>query len=179
MHTRTPKTSSVLVSEQNFNPDKARKNLKLYNTVQYPTVASVRIQSFRRRIESNQHLKYSKQQQANYMMMIHIFFSKYIIVAALAMTMTMTINNNNNNGVFVYGASIKDSLSNAKDTAKNAFNSTNEALMNATDNLVDALNTIGDEDADDSSSSSASSMFSLMSMPLSMMSMSMIGIVVV
>ena len=58
MHTRTPKTSSVLVSEQNFNLDKARKNLKLYNTVQYPTVAFVRIQSFRRRIESNQHLKY-------------------------------------------------------------------------------------------------------------------------
>jgi hypothetical protein len=113
------------------------------------------------------------------MMMIHIFSSKYIVAALLAMTMTMTTTNSNNNnigGVFVYGESIADKLSNAKDTAANAFNSTNEALMNATDNLVDALNTIGDEDdADDASSSSASSIFFL----TAMMSMSMIGIVVI
>ncbi|OEU08654.1 hypothetical protein FRACYDRAFT_249554 [Fragilariopsis cylindrus CCMP1102] len=174
MHTRTPKTSSVLVSEQNFNPDKARKNLKLYNTplLEFRVLDA---ESNPTNISNN-----FKQQKANNMMMIHIFSSKYIIVAALAMTMTMTINNNNNNsGVFVCGASIKDTLSNAKDTAANAFNSTNEALMNATDNLVDALNTIGDEDVDDSSSSSASSMFFLTSMSLSMMSMSMIGIVLV
>ena len=122
----------------------------------------------------------SNKKQTN-MMMIHIFSSKYF-VAALAMTMTttMTINNNNNNnigGVFVYSESIADKLSNAKDTAANAFNSTNEALMNATDNLVDALNTIGDEDDADDSSSSASSMFFLTAMMS--LSMSMIGIVVV
>ena len=129
----------------------------------------------------------SNKKQTTNMMMIRIFSSKNIVAAlAMTMTMTMTINNNNNNNnnksigsVFVYGESIADKLSNAKDTAANAFNSTNEALMNATDNLVDALNTIGDEDdADDASSASASSMFFLTAMPLSMMSMSMIGIVV-